>query len=313
VAALAVDRAHDRHIMAPYHPGMELEPSHVADVAGLEVRRALPRRGRRAVGPWCFADHFGPTPPAEDVQLSVGPHPHTGLYTVTWLLEGTEHHTDSLGSDQLIRPGQLNLMFAGRGVAHAEQSPTGHTGSTHGVQLWVAQPEHTRHGPAAFEHHAELPSTQQGRMRATVLVGSFLDATSPARNDSPLVGAQLELSAGRTEVPLRTDFEHAVLVLDGSLRVDGAEVAPDVLAHLPAGSDRVLLEASGDASADRPVRALLLGGTPLEDTLLMWWNFVLRTQDEATEAVRDWNEDSGRFGSVRSALTRIPSPVPPWA
>jgi redox-sensitive bicupin YhaK (pirin superfamily) len=299
--------------MAPYDPEMELEPSHVADVAGLEVRRALPRRGRRTVGAWCFADHFGPTPPPDDVQLAVGPHPHTGLYTVTWLLEGTEHHTDSLGSDQLIRPGQLNLMTAGRGVAHAEQSPVGHTGSTHGVQLWVAQPEHTRHGPAAFEHHPELPLTGTGQVRATVLLGSFLDATSPARADTPLVGAQLELSAGRSEIPLRSDFEHALLALDGSLRVDGTDVAADVLVHLPEGAERVLLEAPSSASTDRPVRVLLLGGTPFDETLLMWWNFVVRTKDEAVEAVRDWNEDSGRFGSVASGLDRIASPVPTWA
>jgi redox-sensitive bicupin YhaK (pirin superfamily) len=291
---------------------MELEPGHVADVAGLEVRRTLPRRGRRSVGAWCFADHFGPTPPAEDVQLQVGPHPHTGLYTVTWLLEGTEHHTDSLGSDQLIRPGQLNLMFAGAGVAHAEQSPAGHTGSTHGVQLWVAQPDTTRHGPAAFEHHGELPDTVVDHARATVLVGSLLGARSPARTDSPLLGAQLDLTAGTTEVPLDPTFEHAVVVLDGSLRVDGQVVAPDVLAYLPVGAERLLLEAPGDATVERPVRALLLGGPPFAEPLLMWWNFVVRTQDEAVAAVADWNDDSGRFGAVRSGLGRIAAPRTPW-
>lgn len=298
---------------------MELEPSRVADVAGLEVRRSLPRRGRRTVGAWCFADHFGPTPPQDDVMVAVGPHPHTGLHTVTWLLEGTERHTDSLGSDQLIRPGQLNLMTAGHGIAHAEQSPPDHRGSTHGVQLWVAQPEHTRHGPPAFEHHPELPEVTIGRSRATLLVGALLGSVSPARAETPLLGAQLELIAGRTEVPLDPGFEHALVALDGAVEVEDrtaatmVRVEPDVLVHLGPGSDRVVIGAPSTASAARPVRVLLLGGEPFEEQVLMWWNFVLRTRDEALDAVRDWNEDVGRFGPVDSRLARIPSPVPPWA
>ena len=291
---------------------MQLQPSHLADVAGLEVRRALPRRAVRTVGAWCFADHFGPTPPGSDVALAVGPHPHTGLSTVTWLLEGTERHTDSLGSDQWIRPGQLNLMTAGDGVAHAEQGrPDGST--THGVQLWVAQPEATRHGPSAFEHHAELPEVDLGAARATVLVGELHGAASPATVATPLVGAQLALRGGDVTIEVDPRFEHALLPLDGTIGVDGTAVDADVLADLAPGTDHLRLSVGSGAGADRPVHVMLLGGEPFGEELLMWWNFVVRTRDEAVRASRDWNDGSERFGEVESPLGRIPAPLPPWA
>src|SRR5665213_808779 len=138
------------------------------------------------VGPWCFLDHMGPAPPPSI--MGVGPHPHIGLQTVTWLLEGKVLHTDSLGSEQLIRPGQLNLMTAGHGIAHAELSTIG-SGAVHGAQLWVAQSEVTRHGPAEFEHHAGLPTLDLGPAVITVLLGTMGGVTSPGRADAPMVGA----------------------------------------------------------------------------------------------------------------------------
>src|SRR5688572_17423403 len=135
-------------------PVLELLDARESRVGALTVRRALPQRARRTVGAWCFVDHLGPTPPGADV--GIAPHPHSGLQTATWLLDGELLHRDSLGSEQEIRPGQLNLMSAGRGVAHSEEATGGRRERTlHGVQLWLAQPEATRHGPAAFEHHAE--------------------------------------------------------------------------------------------------------------------------------------------------------------
>src|SRR6185295_19481914 len=139
-------------------PVLESYPARQATLPGeLIVRRALPRSARRLVGPWCFLDHYGPIAFGVDRPMAIGPHPHIGLQTVTWLLEGEVLHRDSLGSEQLIRPGQLNLMTAGSGIAHAEEATPGYRGDHHGVQLWVAQPEATRHAAAAFEHHAELP------------------------------------------------------------------------------------------------------------------------------------------------------------
>jgi quercetin 2,3-dioxygenase len=163
---------------------VEVTESHEAVVGRFTVRRALPRRGRRTVGAWCFADHMGPADVTEDSGLDVGPHPHMGLQTVTWLLAGEALHHDSLGSEQVIAPGQLNLMTAGGGVAHAEEATGSYSGQLHGIQLWVAQPEATRHGAAAFEHHAELPRVDLGGAEATVLVGELGGVARPARRDS---------------------------------------------------------------------------------------------------------------------------------
>src|SRR3954452_14512550 len=152
---------------------VEVTESHNAVVVRFNVAGALPRRGRRTVGAWCFADHMGPADVTESSGLYVGPHPHMGLQTVTWLLAGEALHHDSLGSEQVIAPGQLNLMTAGGGVATAEEATDSSSGRLHGIQLWVAQPDETRHGDAAFEHHAELPQVELGGADATVLVGDF--------------------------------------------------------------------------------------------------------------------------------------------
>lgn len=286
---------------------MDVMPPRGADVAGLEVRRSLPQRSRRTVGPWCFVDHFGPTDPDDGYRMTVGPHPHIGLSTVTWILEGEAVHTDSIGSEQTIRPGQLNLMTAGNGIAHAEETPVGRDGRLHGVQFWVAQPDSTRHGPPAFEHHAELPRVEAGALRATVMVGGFLDATSPARADWPAVGVDLVVDTGPAELPLDPAFEHALVPLEGSFRVEGTEVANDSLVHLGPGRSSVPIEC-----VDRG-RALLVGGEPFEAPVLMWWNFVARRRDEIDRATADWNDGSDRFGDVESGLRRITAPDTPWS
>jgi redox-sensitive bicupin YhaK (pirin superfamily) len=286
----------------PHAPEVELLPSREADVGGLAVRRALPKRQRRTVGAWCFADHFGPAdPPAA---MLVGPHPHIGLHTVTWLVAGEVMHTDSLGSEQLVRPGQLNLMTAGDGVAHAEETREEGRGAgpIHGIQLWVAQPEATRHGAAAFEHHPELPRVGLGAATATVLVGEVAGARSPARADTPLVGVEVVTAGGPVSVPADPGFEHALIVLEGRVVVGGTEVAPGVLAYLGEGRDEIALDAPG------PARALLLGGEPFGERIVMSWNFVARTREEVDRAAREWNAHAPRFGAVASGLPRIPAP-----
>jgi redox-sensitive bicupin YhaK (pirin superfamily) len=215
-------------------------------------------------------------------------------------------HRDSLGSEQVIRPGQVNLMTAGRGVAHAEE-PTGHyRGTMQGVQLWVAQPEATRHDPPAFEHHAELPRVSVGSGEASVLVGAFADVVSPARADTPLVGVEGVLGAGASTWPLRRDFEYAVVVLDGAVAIGDHLVQPGRLGYLGEGREELVMTTTD------PARVLLLGGVPFGEPVLMWWNFVARTREEVEAAVRQWNDDEGRFGDVHSTLGRIPSPVPAW-
>src|SRR3954471_9009170 len=181
-------------------PCIEVSDSREALVGRMRVRRALPRRGRRTVGAWCFADHMGPADVTENSGLDIGPHPHIGLQTVTWLVDGQALHRDSLGSEQVIALGELNLMTAGNGVSHAEEATGHYRGTLEGIQLWVAQPDQTRHGPAAFEHHAELPQDELDGAVATVLVGNFGELSSPARHDTPLVGVDLNLH-GSTTVP----------------------------------------------------------------------------------------------------------------
>jgi redox-sensitive bicupin YhaK (pirin superfamily) len=284
---------------------LEVTESRTATVGRTTVRRALPHRGRRTVGAWCFVDHMGPTMVSDPTAAGIGPHPHMGLQTVTWLLAGELRHRDSLGSDQVIRPGQLNLMTAGHGVAHAEEGHD-YRGPMQGVQLWVAQPERTRHGPPAFEHHAELPQVELGPGVGTVLVGSFAGVSSPARRDTDHVGVDLRFGAGRTGLPLVPSSEHALVVLEGEVTVDGTVALPGHLVYLGTGRDELGCEAEATA------RGLLLGGAPFESPVSMWWNFVAREHAEMTDAARTWNDRGDRFGEVASTLERIPAPPPPW-
>lgn len=284
-------------------PVFELLESREAEVGAMRVRRALPRRRRRTVGAWCFADHFGPAAVTEEHGLDIGRHPHIGLQTVTWLLAGEARHRDSLGSDQLLRPGQLNLMTAGHGVAHAEEATGSYRGELHGIQLWVAQPDATRDGEPAFEHHAELPRLDLDGAVATVMIGEFGGATSPARRDTDHVGGELDARRGRTTVPLHAAAEHALIVLDGALRVEGTVVEPGHLADLGAGRDEIGLD------VDDAARAILLGGLPFPVPILMWWNLVARTPEEIDAAREAWQSDAPRFGDVAATLPRIPAPA----
>jgi redox-sensitive bicupin YhaK (pirin superfamily) len=289
-------------------PVLELTSARATRVGSLPVRRLLPRRARRTVGSWCFADHAGPVGGARPGELGIGPHPHMGLQTVTWLVHGELVHLDSLGSEQPIRPGQLNLMTAGRGVAHAEEDG-GHGAGLHAVQLWVAQPETTRNGPAAFEHHATLPRAELDRATVTVLVGELAGAVSPARRDSGHMGAELLLRPPGVVLPLRPDYEYALMSIEGTFLVGGsagAAVEPGTLAYLGQGRDECGLAVA------QPARALLLGGVPFPEPLFMWWNFVARNRHEVSEARRQWAEGAARFGTVRSALERIEVGRPPW-
>lgn len=289
-----------------------------ADVGGFRVRRALPRRGLRTVGAWCFADHMGPEVVTETSGLDVGPHPHIGLQTVTWLVEGAVLHTDSLGSEQLIRPGQLNLMTAGRGIAHAEESMRA-PGALHGVQLWIAQPSDTREGASAFAHLADLPQLEFGHGTATVFIGAHAGAVSSARTDTALVGLEADLRAGSSTWPLRADFEYAVYVISGvvsihdSSRPESLVAREGQLVDLRLHGDEMTLAVSDAA------RVLILGGEPLGEPLYMWWNFVGRSREEIAQAAQDWaayvargaraSEGTERFGRVASTLDPIAAPA----
>jgi quercetin 2,3-dioxygenase len=273
-----------------------------AEIApGFFVHRALPSRGRRTIGAWCFLDHYGPVAIGESGGMRVAAHPHIGLQTVTWLFEGTALHRDSLGSEQLIEPGQLNLMTSGRGIAHAEFSPADAPPHLHGVQLWVALPAAHRNVEPSFEHHAELPKTRVGAVEATVLTGAFADTRSTARAFSPIVGAELRfIEDGSAEIPLNPDFEHGIIRIEGTVRSAGRTMDAETLYDLGAGGDVLQLEGRRDA------RLLLIGGAPFGEKLIMWWNFVARTPDEIARAREDWT--SGKFGTVENGGDPIPAP-----
>ena len=265
---------------------------------GLTIRRALPNRHRRTVGAWCFLDHAGPMEFAADGGMHVGPHPHIGLQTFTWMIEGEVVHRDSLGNEQVITPGQVNLMTAGEGIAHAEDSVPGRAGRLHAAQLWIALPEGERRRPPAFRNYPRLPLVQSGGFDVRVLAGSAFGQVSPAEVYSPLVGLDLAATgAAALAVPLTASFEYAALALSGAAGVAGETLSPGTLLYFAPG--RSELELRTEVAA----RILLIGGTPFGEEILVWWNFVARSREEMVAATRDWN--AGRFGAVRG------SPSPP--
>lgn len=283
---------------------LEAREGRSTTVGGLPVARVLPTKGRRTVGAWCFVDLMGPMDAVDPDPLEVGPHPHIGLSTVTWLLEGEAIHSDSLGTEQPIRPGQLNLMTAGHGIAHAELAAEP---PFRGVQLWIAQPEATRHGSSRFEHHEELPRTELAHAEALVFVGGIAGASSPVTVDTPLVGIDLAARRGVSVVPTDPGFEHAVVPIDGRVKVGEAIVEPGWIGLIPEGVEELPIEPDRDDA-----RLLVLGGRPLGEPIQMWWNFVARDRDEITAAYREWKDRTDRFGPVPSDLERIEAPVPPW-
>lgn len=289
--------------VAAAQPVLEALPGRLSDLGGLPIRRLLPRSRRRLVGPWCFLDSFGPLSFRAGKPMDVAPHPHIGLQTVSWLLEGEVLHNDSLGLAGLARPGVLNLMTAGRGIAHAEETPEPNGGRLRGVQLWVALPGSQRQTDPSFEQHAALPTVELEGGRATVVLGALGGARSPGRAFWPLVGADLTGSGGRLVIPLETGFEHGLVLLDGGCRLEGQPLAAETLYYLGSGRRELVL-----TPEDAGARALLLGGAPFEETILMWWNFVAGTSDEIVAARDDWAAGL-RFGEVSAyAGPRLPAP-----
>ncbi|PJJ65609.1 pirin family protein [Compostimonas suwonensis] len=268
----------------------------------MSVRRTLPQRARSTIGAWCFIDHYGPDPVDHAGAMQVPPHPHTGLQTVSWLFAGEIEHRDSVGSHAMVRPGELNLMTAGRGISHSEVS-TAATTSLHGAQLWVALPDGARDHEPFFEHHVPQPVWFEGAT-VRVIVGTLLGVGSAASAFTPLVGAQIDLPAGaRIELPVDASFEHGVLADTGRVRVEGTWAEPSQLAYVDTGRSVLRLEAETDA----PARVLLVGGVPFGEQIVMWWNFIGRSHEEVVEFRRQWQAEviagedpHGRFGAIPS-------------
>jgi hypothetical protein len=272
------------------------------------VRRLLPNLHRRMVGAWCFVDHYGPDDIARSPGMQVPPHPHTGLQTLSWLHDGEVLHRDSLGSLATIHPYELGLMTAGRGIAHAEQSPADHPAVLHGAQLWIALPDQYRDTAPAFEHHAQVPVVRAaaGAVHATVMLGEFDGAASPGTAYTPIVGVDLALKSGaEARLPLVQGFEYAALATSGSIEVDGVAVEPGSMLYLGCGRTELPLRADTEGGV------MLLGGEPFEERIVMWWNFIGRTGAEIAEFRQAW-QAGVRFGEVRGYPGgRLDAPEPP--
>ncbi len=273
---------------------LEAFPSRDVSLGSLHVTRALPIRSRRMVGPWCFLDRYGPLTFSNAKPMDVAPHPHTGLQTVTWLLDGEVLHNDSLGSEALARPGDVNVMTAGSGIAHAEETPASNTGRLNGLQLWVALPEARRHTDPSFQHVNSVAMAEPRGALVKVFAGSLSGVTSAARYYSDIVGAEINVHAGETcEIAVDAAHEHALLLLGGDCSVEHEPLQERTLYYLGTSRHSVAFDSTEGATL------ALVGGAPFPETILMWWNFVARTPEEIADARADW-EAHRRFGDVRA-------------
>jgi len=271
----------------------------------MPVRRTLPQKQRSLIGSWCFLDHYGPDLVPESGGMQVPRHPHTGLATVSWLFTGKIAHRDSAGYEAIVRPGEVNLMIGGRGISHQEFS-TPDTGILHGAQLWFALPEWARNMAPTFAHYAPEP-VRGDRTELRVFLGSFAGSVSPvATYTPPLLGAEALLHAGsRLELDLDPSFEHGILLDTGDMSLDGTPMAVDHLHYLRPGHGSIVLEAG-----ETPGRVLILGGEPLGEEIVMWWNFVGRSHEEVVAYRAAWQAEIGAEPAAPPAGGTYPDGAP---
>jgi len=276
-----------------------------AAVGDFEVVRALPQVARRLVGPFCFLDHLGPAELVAREGGGVGPHPHIGLATVTYLFEGDTLHRDSLGTVQRIRPGDVNWMSAGRGIVHSERTPPERVGQrvrTHGLQLWVALPADQEESAPSFQHadRDALPFVEAGGVALRLVLGAWKALRSPIQVASPTLFAVAQLEPGATlEVPAEAT-ERALYVVSGAVGLDGASLEAHQLAVLTPG-------AVASVSALTPSTLALIGGEPLDGPRFMLWNWVSSRKERLEQARLDWKE--GRLPLIPGdSDERIPGP-----
>ncbi len=271
---------------------------------GFLVRRVLPSRLCRHVGPFVFFDHLGPVDLAAGRGLDVRPHPHIGLATVTYLYEGALTHRDSLGNEQVIRPGDVNWMTAGRGIVHSERTPdaervTGHR--MHGIQTWVALPQVDAEAEPEFLHHAAhtLPGLARDGVRLRVIAGRAFGMISPVHVYAPTLYVDAEFAPGTTLVVPPEHAERAIYVVEGDVRVDGVQVPVEQMLVVPGAGD-VEIKAANAA------RVFLCGGAALDGERFLWWNFVASERQRIERAKADWLAQ--RLGQVPGETEFIPLP-----
>ena len=266
---------------------------------GFFVTRLLPQVARRSIGPFVFFDYFGPVDFTPGKGIDVRPHPHIGLATITYLFDGSQMHRDTLGSVQEIKPGDVNWMTAGRGIAHSERTgadvrAAGHR--MHGIQSWIGLPQADEESPPAFQHFgvADLPEREDPGVTLRLIAGSGFGLTSPVKVFSPIFYADARFTPGGALHYGAEHEERALLIIDGEIQIGGGN--QDVATHGPGAM--LALEAGEEVTlyADAPARVMLLGGAALDGERHIWWNFVSSSKDRIERAKREWK--SGAFGTI---------------
>ncbi|SFP34922.1 pirin family protein [Qipengyuania nanhaisediminis] len=270
---------------------LTLQPT-THDLGQFEVRRVLPAKKRSMVGPFIFVDQFGPAQLDLGSGMDVRPHPHINLATVTWLFEGAIDHRDSLGSFSTIRPGQVNLMTAGRGIVHSERSPEEERKAgpkLYGMQTWLALPDGREEIDPAFEERNDLPIVEDGRAKAIVIMGELWGERAPTTTYAETIYAEIVLEAGGA-IPIEEDAdERALMLVGGEASVDGHPLEKYTLNVLQPGRDMTLESKSG-------ARVMLMGGEAFSSNRHAWWNFVSSSRERIQQAKEDWRK--GRFPVV---------------
>jgi redox-sensitive bicupin YhaK (pirin superfamily) len=266
---------------------------------GFFITRLLPQIARRSIGPFVFFDYFGPVDLPPGKGLDVRPHPHIGLATVTYLFEGSQMHRDTLGTVREIKPGDVNWMTAGRGIAHSERTgdavrAAGHR--MHGIQSWVGLPQADEEAPPAFQHFgvADLPEREDKDVTLRLIVGEAFGLKSPVKTFSPIFYADARFAPGGALHYAAEHEERALFVIDGEIQTGGGE--QDVEVHGPGAM--LMLGAREEITlyADAPARVMLLGGAPLDGERHIWWNFVSSSKDRIERAKQEWKD--GKFGLI---------------
>lgn len=276
---------------------------HIQDLGGFEARRLLPSDQRQMVGPFIFFDHLGPAVFPAGKGVDVRPHPHINLATVTYLFEGALLHRDSLGTVQVIRPGEVNWMTAGKGIAHSERSPDAERGTEsrlHGIQTWVALPEAAEETAPSFHHHpaTDIPTWEANGVIVNLIAGEAYDRIAPVKTFSPILYLDLQFPTGGSFTLTTTYSERAVYSVTSDLTLDGRPLEQHRLVTL-APNQPVEITASPSG------RCLVIGGEPL-GTRHKWWNFVSSSRDRIERAKQDWQ--NCKFGQVPDENEFIPLP-----
>lgn len=264
------------------------------DIDGFQVRRALPTARRRLVGPFIFFDRMGPAILRAGEALDVRPHPHIGLSTVTYLFDGKIRHRDSLGTEMVIEPGDVNLMTAGRGIVHSERTPEELRGapmSVSGLQTWLALPDGQEEVAPVFDHtvKAELPRFEAEGVKGRVVIGSFEGMNSPVAVASKTLYADIRLEAGASVKIPQDAEERAIYTLDGEVSISGDRFPADRLLVFKPGDEIVV-------SSERGAHFMLFGGDSLGSKRYIWWNFVSSSKERIEQAKEEWR--TGRFDIV---------------